>query len=175
MLALAKAFSAHGLEVGFIVIGTREELPESVEGVRVIPQRTRSSSGGAVARAALALGAIAAMTAVRTRILVQRNAGPTTGVAALAARLGGARFVYSSSSHMDFELERHEARRLNVRLYSWGIRHASLVVVQNGTQARLCRETFGIEPVVINSILARAERRTTKPEAFLWVGRLQDV
>jgi glycosyltransferase involved in cell wall biosynthesis len=175
VVALAKALSARGLDVGLIVIGTRAELPGAVDGVRLVAQRPRPPSGGARGRASLALGAGQAMAGVKTQVLVQRSAGPTTGVAALMARTGRARFVYSSSSHMDFEFERHEPRRLNVRLYRWGIRHASAVVVQNAMQAGLCREAFGIEPVVISSILPHSERRSEQPDAFLWVGRLQDV
>ena len=175
VLTLAKALSAHGLGVALVVIGTKDELPESVDGVRIVPQRPRASSGGVLGRAALALGAVSAITGLRAHVLVQRSAGPTTAVAALMARFGGARFVYASSSHVDFEFERHEPRPLNVRLYRWGVRHADTVVVQNPVQARLCHEAFGIEPVVINSILPRAERRSQEPEAFLWVGRLQDL
>jgi glycosyltransferase involved in cell wall biosynthesis len=175
VLALASGLSARGLDVALIMIGTRDELPQTVHGVRIVPQRPRASSGGMPGRAALALGAVAAVTGVRTRVLVQRSAGPTTAVAALMARFGGARFVYTSSSHVDFEFERHEPRRLNVGLYRWGVRQASTVVVQNPLQARLCREAFGIEPLVINSIVPRAERRSQEPEAFLWVGRLQDL
>ena len=175
LFRLAVALGERGLRVGVVVVGSPEELPHSAHGVRILPQKPRRSTGGPIGRGALALGAIRSLTRVRTRVLIQRSAGPTTGVAAVAARLRGARFVYSSSSHMDFEFERFDSRRLNVKLYGLGIRLASEVVVQNADQARLCRERLGREPLVINSIADRAEPRTGEPEAFLWVGRLQDV
>jgi glycosyltransferase involved in cell wall biosynthesis len=126
-----------------------------------------------MARVALALGALRSMLCVRTDVLIQMNAGPTTAVAALAARICGARFVYSSASVVDFEFADFEHRAVNVRLYEWGVRSAPAVVVQNEEQARLCRARFGREPLIINSIADRTKRRTDQPEAFLWVGRLQ--
>jgi glycosyltransferase involved in cell wall biosynthesis len=114
-----------------------------------------------------------AMLGVSTRVLLQMNAGPTTGVAALAARIRGAAFVYVSMNVVDFDFAAFEPSALNVRMYEWGVRRAAEVVVQDGHQARLCRERFGRDPVVIFSAATRAERRKQQPEAFLWVGRLQ--
>jgi glycosyltransferase involved in cell wall biosynthesis len=175
LLMLARELAARGLRVAMIVVGNPSELPATHQGVRIVAQPPRRRSRRALGRALLALGALRAMSKVRTEVLIQRNAGPTTGVAALVARLRGARFVYSSASAMDFEFDRHDARALNVKLYEWGVRHAWEVIVQNGDQARLCRERFGRDPVVIKSIAASAAPRTHRPEAFLWVGRLQAV
>jgi glycosyltransferase involved in cell wall biosynthesis len=172
---LAPAMAARGLRVAMIVLGERSELPERFEGVRILAQAPRAGVGTMKARAALGHGAARALAATRTRVLVHMNAGPTTGVAAAIARLRGSRFVYSSSSDMDFEFDRWEPRALNVRLYEWGIRRAADIVVQNETQARLCQERFGRTPFVINSVAERAEPRTRAPEAFLWVGRVQEV
>lgn len=175
LLMLASGMAEHGLRVGMIVVGTVDGLPGIAQGVHILPQPPRSRTRGALARAALAFGALRALARIRSEVLIQMNAGPTTGVAALAARLRGTRFIYSSASVMDFEFERFEPRAVNVRMYHWGVRHAAEVVVQNAGQAALCRERFGREPVVIKSIAAPAELRTRRPEAFLWVGRLQDV
>jgi glycosyltransferase involved in cell wall biosynthesis len=92
-------------------------------------------------------------------------------VAALAARLRGSRFVYSSANVVDFDLGRLD-RRVNVRLFEWGVRAAAEVVVQTDEQAVLCRRRFGRDPVVIRSIAEPAPQRDGVPEAFLWIGRL---
>jgi glycosyltransferase involved in cell wall biosynthesis len=173
MVLLAKALAARNLRVGLIVVGTAEELPASWNGVRLLPQPPRRRSGGLAARAALALAAARALIGVSTDVLLQMNAGPTTGIAACVARIRGARFIYVSMNVVDFDYAAFEPSALNVRLYEWGVRHASEVVVQDAHQAQLCRERFGRDPVVIYSIATRAERRTRQPEAFLWVGRLQ--
>jgi glycosyltransferase involved in cell wall biosynthesis len=170
---LASLLAERGLRVGLIVVGAEGELPASVGKVRIVRQEPRRRSGGLLGRASLAAGAMRAMAGVRTDVLIQMNAGPTTGIAALVARLRGAHLVYMSMNVVDFEFARHEPSRANVRLYEWGVRHASEVVVQDSHQAGLCRARFGRDPVVIHSIATPAEPRTGQPEAFLWVGRLQ--
>jgi glycosyltransferase involved in cell wall biosynthesis len=142
--------------------------------VRVLVQAPRRRAGGPLGRGALATGALRSMLGVRTRVLVQRSAGPTTAIAAIAARVRGAGFAYSSANDVDFEFERVEPRRVNLRLFEWGVRRATRVLVQNDHQAQLCRQRFAIDPIVVNSIAARAEPRSADPEAFLWVGRLQN-
>jgi glycosyltransferase involved in cell wall biosynthesis len=92
-------------------------------------------------------------------------------VAALAARLTRAGFVYSSANVVDFDLGRLEPAH-NVWLFERGVRAAAEVVVQTDEQARLCQSRFGRDPVVIRSIAERAEPRRAAPEAFLWVGRM---
>jgi glycosyltransferase involved in cell wall biosynthesis len=172
---LAQALAARGLRVGMVVMGSGEDLPASAGGVRIVRQPQRRRSHGPVARLALAAGALRAMAGARTRVLIQRNAGSTTAIAALAARLTGARFVYSSASVVDFDLAAYEPSRVNVRLYEWGVRRAAAIVVQTEEQAALCRARFGREAVVIGSIGEPRGPATTRPEAFLWVGKLQPV
>jgi glycosyltransferase involved in cell wall biosynthesis len=171
LFLVGSALAAHGVRVGMIVVGTPEELPATVRGIRILPQRPQRASARVVRSVGLALRALLSAMRPRTRVLVQRNAGPTTAVAALAARLRRARFVYSSANVVDFELERLDGR-LNVRLFEWGVRRADEVVVQTDEQAALCRRRFGRDPVVIRSVAERAERRRLAPEAFLWIGRL---
>jgi glycosyltransferase involved in cell wall biosynthesis len=174
LFELASGLAERGLSVGMIVVGSAADLPESARGVRILAQPPRPKAGGLRARMALAAGAFRAMLGVRTRVLIQRNAGPTTAVAALAARARRARFIYSSANVIDFGFAAYEPRAVNVRLYEWGVRSASAVVVQTDDQARLCRATFGREPSVIASLADRPVLRTQRPEAFLWVGRLHD-
>jgi hypothetical protein len=173
---LARSLAARGLRVAMIVMGDPEEMPSEVDGVRMLTQAPRRRLTGALARAALALGALRSLASARTEVLIQRNAGPTTALVALAARIRGARFVYSSASVVDFEFADHQPGTLNVAMFQWGVRRASTIVVQTDEQARLCRARFGREPIVIRSIADRPpSARTQTPEAFLWVGKLQAV
>jgi glycosyltransferase involved in cell wall biosynthesis len=52
------------------------------------------------------------------------------------------------------------------------VRLAAEVVVQTEEQEVLCRQRFGRNAVVINSLAEPATATTAMPEAFLWVGRL---
>jgi glycosyltransferase involved in cell wall biosynthesis len=175
LFLLATGLAGRGLSVAMVVIGDPARMPSSVGGVSIVAQPPRRSRRGPAARASLALGALRSMLGARSEVVIQRNAGSTTAVAALAARLGGARFVYSSASVVDFEFAAFERSALNVRLYEWGLRRAAQIVVQTEEQASLCRDRFGRDPVVIGSIAGPTRPRSGSPEAFLWVGKLQPV
>ena len=170
IVMVARGLAAQGLRVGLVVIGDRPGLPDQVGGVDVIPLRRRTRARG-IGGPLHDLSQLAALLRTPARAIVQRNAGRTTAVAALAARLRRARFVYSSANVVDFELERIEPV-YNVRPFEWGIRAADRVVVQTEEQSRLCRERFGGDPIVVRSIAEAAPRRSGVPEAFLWAGRL---
>lgn len=170
ILMLARRLAADGLRVGIAVIGDRSALPRETGGVEVITQLRPPSLRGL---AGLIHDGSTLMTLLRrrSRVMVMRSASRGVAVGALAARLRGAGFVYSSANVFDFDLGRVD-RPFNVRLFERGLRSADEVVVQTGEQAELCRARFGRDPVLIRSIAERAEPRTSTPDAFLWIGRL---
>jgi glycosyltransferase involved in cell wall biosynthesis len=169
IFAVARGMARAGLKVAILVVGERSRLPREVEGVHVLAQRRAPALRGmGLAHDLLTMRSILRSGA---RVVVKRNASRSVAVAALAARLMRARFVYSSANVVDFDLGRIE-RAYNVRLFEWGVRAAGEIVVQTDEQAGLCRSRFGREPVVIRSIAERAEPRSATPEAFLWAGRM---
>jgi glycosyltransferase involved in cell wall biosynthesis len=167
---VAQALARDGLDVGLLVRGEKLDLPSEVGGVHVVTQRTAPRLRG-VGGLLHDLYTLWALLRTPARVIVQRSAGRTAAVAVLAARLRGARFVYSSANVVDFQMERLE-RPSNVRLFEWGFRAADRVVVQTQEQARMCREHFNRDPVVIGSIAEPVEPRDGTPDAFLWIARL---
>jgi glycosyltransferase involved in cell wall biosynthesis len=170
ILAVARGLAQAGLSVAVLVVGQRNRLAREVDGVRVLVQR-RSPAARGIGGLLHDVLTLVALLRAPARVVVKRNASRTVAVAALAARLSDARFVYSSANVVDFDLGRLE-REFNVRLFEWGVRSAAEVVVQTDEQAQLCRTRFGRDPVVIRSIAERPEQRTAPPQAFLWAGRL---
>jgi glycosyltransferase involved in cell wall biosynthesis len=170
ILTVARWLAASGLSVGVVVIGERRELPSQIDGVAVLtlprPPRRRGLAG-----LLHDFHTLRVLGGTPARVLVHRGGSRTVAVAALAARLQRAGFVYSSSSVSDFDLGRRD-RPYNVWLFERGLRRAAEVVVQNREQAALCQAKFGREPVVIPSIAEPAELRSATPEAFLWIGRM---
>jgi glycosyltransferase involved in cell wall biosynthesis len=92
---------------------------------------------------------------------------------ALAAKAKRRRFVYSSANVIDFELERLEPKRANVKLFHLGVRLADTIIVQTDEQVALCEGRFGRTPVVIRSLAEPAEPRAGAGDSFLWIGRLR--
>jgi glycosyltransferase involved in cell wall biosynthesis len=169
ILMLSRGLAARGLTVGILVVGDRSELPPEIGGVTVLAQRRPPRLRGA-AGLLHDFHTLRALVRADSRVIVQRNASRSVAVAALAAGLRRARFVYSSANVVDFDLRLLEPS-YNVWLFERAARRASEVIVQTDEQAELCRARFGRDPVVIRSIAERAEPRTAAPEAFLWVGR----
>ncbi len=173
---LARALAASGRRVALVVYERDVPLPAHAEGVDVIVQR-RAAGGGTVRRAGANVASLLRTLATAdTEAFVQRSAGPPTGVIALLARLRRRRFVYSSSSLVDFSYARLEPARIKVAAFELGVRLASRVVVQTDEQAALCRERFGRAATVIRSIAEVAPEPSGPAlrDAFLWVGRAAD-
>lgn len=170
VVMLARLLAAGGLNVGLLAIGDPARLPRVVDGVRVFAQR-RPPRVRYLAGLINDLTALRALRRTPARAIVARTGGRSAAVAALAARLQGAGFVYSSANVFDYHLEVVD-RRYNAWLFAWAVRAATVVVAQTDEQAELCRRRFARGAVVIRSIAERAAPRTATPQAFLWIGRL---
>src|SRR5436305_5124767 len=135
IVTLARGLASHGLKVGIVTIGRRRNLPRELGGVTVIaqppPPRVRGLAG-----LVLDSGTFLILLRTRTRAIVVRNASRGLAVAALAARLRGARLVYSSANVIDFEIEQLDYG-YNARLFRRAVRAADEVVVQTDEQAAL--------------------------------------
>ncbi len=171
---LARGLAARGVRVALITYET-EGLPADVEGVEIVAQ-WRPSWRRALPRRAVTLATtIWRLLRTDATVVVQRTAGATTGLVALAARVTRTRFVYSSASTIDFAFERDDHNRLAQGLYALGIRLADEIVVQTDEQAELCRARFARHPIVIRSVAEPAPPSPPGAEQFLWIGRLAPV
>lgn len=172
VLMLARALVRRGHRVGIIAHDDPVGLRSQVDGVDVIAQPMPRLRVPIVRTIVLYQRTASALRANPARVVVQRNAGIYTVLAAVTARALRRRFVYWAASVLDFDLGRHEPRRWIVRVFELGVRLADDVVVQTLEQVWLCRERFGREPLLIKEIGEPAERRAADPEAFLWIGTL---
>lgn len=111
-----------------------------------------------------------ALVRVRSRVVVTRAAGTHVFGVGVVCRLLRRRFVYSSANTSDFELTLFPNAR-DRRLFVAGLRLAQEIVVQTEEQAELCRTCFGIEPVVIRSVVETHPAEPVQRDAFLWIGR----
>jgi len=169
---VARALAERGVSVcllAFDVPGV--QLPRDVGGVAVRVRRPYQAHRRfgklreTVATASSIFGSGAA-------VIVTRSAGPWVGLAAVAAKLSGRRFVFSSANVSDFDFGRLSPSRVNDALYRLGIRLADRIIVQTVEQTRMCKQAFHREPALIKSIAEPAAQRAREPEAFLWIARL---
>ena len=169
---VARALADRGVRVCLLVFELAGvPLPREVGGVAVRvrrPYQARRRFGRLRETAAL----MSAIFGSGAGVIVTRSAGPHVGLAAVAAKLSGRRFVFSSSNIADFDPDRVLLGRVNHALFRLGIRLADRIVVQTVEQMRMCEESFHRKPALIKSIAQPAEQRIREPEAFLWIARL---
>ena len=169
---VARALAERGVRVcllAFELPGV--SLPRNVGGVDVRvrrPYQAQRRLGRLRETAALA----SAIFSSGAPVIVTRAAGPHVGLVALAAKISGRRFVYSSANVSDFEFTRLSPSRINDWLFRLGIRLADQLIVQTAEQTQMCERSFGRAPALIKSVAEPAGQRTGEPEAFLWIGRL---
>jgi len=119
-----------------------------------------------------------AMKRADADIYYQRIGGLTTGVAALFCKLKRRPFVFSVASNMDLDgTLKIQFRPHYYITYRYGLKRATLVVVQTEDQLRLLKQTAGRDGILIRStfsVLDRAERQGVRRHV-LWVGNLRAV
>jgi glycosyltransferase involved in cell wall biosynthesis len=174
MLMLARALVRRGQRVCIVAYGSPQSLPRSVDGVVVLTQRRSLAHLRPIRLLLWGIFAFRRLAPLRTRVFVQRAAGPTTGAIALFARAKRSRFVYSSANVVDFALERLERSTSRLWLFHIGVKLASAIVVQTQEQMDMCRRRFGRDPILIKSIAEPAPAGEVDRRAFLWVGRAAD-
>jgi glycosyltransferase involved in cell wall biosynthesis len=170
MFQLARELARRGMRVAHIVFddGT---LPNSVEGVDIIPLPPRTEASGGIFGQLRTLKR--ALQDANGRVVIQRNAGFETGCVAAFACAQGSRFIFSSSSDGDFTGHAFVSRRLVSRFaFGVGLRIADAVVVQTEDQLALAPAHVRRRGTVIRSFCQPAPPQFSNPEAFLWIGGL---
>jgi len=169
---IARTLARRGRRVGIVALEDAGRLPDVVDGIRVIGRPPWTGDQGFSGKLVEVLTLARTLLRLDAAVFAQRAAGVTTGLVALVARVKRRRFVYSSSSVIDFDYENQETSRINLGLYNLGVRLADEIVVQTEEQEALCRGRFGRSPSVIKSVAPTVTRHGRDGEALLWVGRL---
>jgi glycosyl transferase family 4/glycosyl transferase family 1 len=171
---LAQTLAGAGVKVGVVCLGTRNGLPARADGFDVLIRPPRPDGSRRFARPRELSLLWRFFRTVDSPVVVQRAAGYDTGIVGLISRLQRRRFVYSTASTGDFSRVPWRIAR-DQALFSLGVRLATTIVVQTPQQVEMCRSAFGRSPVLIRSLAEPTSACGGPPEAFLWVGRTDDV
>ena len=152
---LARELARRGHRIGVVCFPVPGGVPPETDGISAItrppPQWRRI---GPLGKMLEVLAIWHTFVHFQTPVVVQRSSGFETGLVALAARLRGMSFIYSSASVADFEYERLDQGRRNRLLFHLGVRLAETIVVQSSEQVGLCQPRFGRTPTLIRSATA---------------------
>lgn len=173
IMLLSRELATSGMSVALIV-AAEDDLPESVDGVRVVKLTSWSALTGVrlIGQLLGFGGVLVACMRLRPGVLVQRMGSQRTGWCAAAARLTGTRFIWSSASRMDFIPRAANRTQRAAGLLRIGVLNADRVVVQTEEQKRLCKEVYGRESVLIPSLSQELSARGGKKTAdAIWIGR----
>lgn len=169
---LARGLARRGYAICVVVVDIPHGLPARMDGVDVVTRPQWEGGRGFRGRVAELRTLWGTLGALRSRIVVQRAAGFSTGLVGTVTRAKRRTFVYSSAHILDFDFEQLASTRRELRLFHLGVRLANLIIAQTREQALQCRAKFGRDAVVIRSIAEPAQEITRRADNFLWVGRL---
>lgn len=173
---LAAGLVREGLRVAHIVLPVADPAPMPGGGPTLVERPLVTARRGPAARISQFGRIWSALREADARVYVFRHGLPALGIAALYCRTHGRDLVFSSSNDLDFTFDFLAGRRPDLDMYKFGVRGSSAVVVQTSKQSELARRAFPRLPRVVEipSFAQPAALSRAKPEAFLWVGRLDE-
>lgn len=173
---IGRALAARGFDVRFVTYAPGEAREERHDGIRVFtvpgPGHGRPGLAGKLANIDL----WRALSRADSDVYYQRCAGTLTGIVGLYARLHRRAFIFSVAN--DRDLDGHFARNARphqAMLYRLGLRLAHAIVIQSDHQARLLREGWGREGILIPSACPIPEGPlppASGRHGVLWVGNM---
>ncbi len=172
VILLARALARRGYKVCLVTYPSEPALPSTIDGVHIIVRSASKADQPFVGKLREAGRIARSILRGDASVVVARLAGQQVGLVALSAKLRRRRFVYSSSSILDFDFPALRLKQRDLALYRLGLRLASELVVQTEEQAVLCRRRLGRSAVLIRSVAELVPERTAAAEAFVWIGRV---
>ena len=109
-------------------------------------------------------------------IYYQQTAGVLTGIMAAYCKRHGRKSVFASASNPDLFPDTPRIHYARDRwIYAYGLRRVDRIFVQNDEQARLCREHFGREPILVPNIYPMPTKAPIKSadSVILWVSTIR--
>ena len=173
---LAAGLVDSGLRVAHIVLPVDDPRPDLSGSLALVQRRLVTTQRGPIVRLAQLRRIWSALAEADAEVYIFRTSLPVVGVAALFCRLRGRHLIFSSSNNLDFTFDFYPGRRPELEVYKYGVRHADAVVLQTTEQIELARRAFPqlSRVVEIPSFAQPAAPAAGPPEAFLWVGRLDE-
>lgn len=171
---LAKALAVRGLDVAHVVYPVGDPVPLDPPSPTLVERRS-PSDGRSLYRLRELFNIWSGLSEANARIVVVRGSGGYVVPSATWCSRHDRAFVFAASNELDFDLQRPDRRRSNLRAYGRAVRRAQRLVVQTQRQADLADEVFPtLEPTLIPSFAEPAEPVSGEPEYFLWSDRMTD-
>ncbi|HET6264384.1 MAG TPA: glycosyltransferase family 4 protein [Usitatibacter sp.] len=174
---LAKTLAMRGYRVSMISIDYGQQDGTEAHGVRICNMHKPDEGIPVVRFVYPRLTSLwKALKRVDADVYYQRTAAVYTGYLAAFSKFYGKRCIYAGASDVDFIPRRQDITHLRDKLlFEYGLRRVDRVIVQHEHQARLLRENYGREGILIpNCYDAPAGARADRQGYVLWVATMRD-
>ena len=168
---LAHALQARGLSVAHIVYPVKEPRRLDASSPTLV-ERAEHQSDRRLGELAETLAIWRSLERADATAYIVRGSGGHVIPAATFSRARGRRFVFSSSSELDFDFARPDRNRRMLRIYKGSLHLADRLAVQTEQQRELARRAFpDRDPVVIPSFAEPGPSANGSGAYFLWADR----
>ena len=174
---LAKTLAMRGYRVSMISIDYGQQDGTEAHGVRICNMHKPDEGIPVIRFVYPRLTSLwKALKRVDADVYYQRTAAVYTGYLAAFSKFYGKRCIYAGASDVDFIPRRQDITHLRDKLlFEYGLRRVDRVIVQHEHQARLLRENYGREGILIpNCYDAPAGARADRQGYVLWVATMRD-
>jgi glycosyltransferase involved in cell wall biosynthesis len=170
---LARSLAAAGMRVALITFPVEGGPPPMTgSGPDLVERAAYAGDRRRTGKLAESIHIWRAMAAADASVYVFRGSGPQLLVGAAFGRLHRRKLVFSAANDLDFDLNRPDRGRFQLRSFRAALDRADLVVVQRQEQVDLARAAGVDRLELIPSFAETAEAAPGAPEGPLWIGRL---
>ena len=112
---------------------------------------------------------------INADVYIQRAAGAETGLVAFFSKLFEKKFIYMTASSIDVDGTYKKRDLLTGFIYEYGLKNASIVIVQGEEYKQILKERYKRDSVIIKNSFRIPEHapNISKKKTILWVGTSQ--
>lgn len=109
---------------------------------------------------------------INADVYIERTMNPKLGVVAVFCKLFKKKLIYMMAHDWDSMIDTgNYLKKLNRCVYVWGLKKADLIVAQNEMQQKQLKDNFGLNSVLVKSVVKSRKKSRRKKKHILWVGR----
>lgn len=109
-------------------------------------------------------------------VYIHRAAGIETGIICFFCKIFGKKFIYMTASLMDIDGKYVKENGIRGKIYEYGLKNASQVLVQSKDHKKFLKEKYGKESIIVNnSFPIPLFNKNETRDFILWVGSSQKL
>ncbi len=108
-------------------------------------------------------------------IIITTTANTIVGITAFYSKILGIKHIHRTASRIDTDGSWIKKNGILGKVYLYGIKNASVIIVQNYFDQELLSINYGLKSIVLKNAIYYSEMHNEKKNGVLWVGRLNQL